>query len=284
MGDLRIRGKESAARQADETGLRAGMAKDFEQGNDGGRMVVDEEQVASYAGETRRGAPCEWPVTRREFVAGATAVFGATTLVPALGRAETVPAVRQMPIKLTVNGEAKAMQIDPRTSLLDLLREDLKLTGTKKGCDHGQCGACTVLVDGRRINSCLALAVSYDGESVTTIEGIAKGEVLDPVQQAFLDHDGYQCGYCTPGQVVSAVALLGEVQKGSASYVTRDVRKTGRVELTDEEIKERMSGNLCRCGAYPGIVAAVRQAYGHTAGQASAQASTEEMGVTNAAL
>ena len=252
----------------------------------GGIATVEKSETgaSSDASETPAGgAPCEWPVTRREFVAGATAVFGASTLVPAIGRAETVPGVRTMPISLTINGEQKQMRIDPRTSLLDLLREDLKLTGTKKGCDHGQCGACTVLADGKRINSCLALAVSYDGDSITTIEGIAKGETLDPVQQAFLDHDGYQCGYCTPGQVVSAVALLGEVKAGSASYVTKDVRKTGTVELTDEEIKERMSGNLCRCGAYPGIVAAVRQAYGH-AGQTSAQADAEQTGVSNAAL
>ncbi len=253
----------------------------------GGGAVTTEEQGTNPSGEALEsrvgGAPCEWPVTRREFMAGATAVFGASTLVPAIGRAETVPGVRQMPVSLTVNGEAKQMRIDPRTSLLDLLREDLKLTGTKKGCDHGQCGACTVLADGKRINSCLALAVSYDGESITTIEGIAKGETLDPVQQAFLDHDGYQCGYCTPGQVVSAVALLGEVKRGSASYVTPDVRKTGMVELTDEEIKERMSGNLCRCGAYPGIVAAVRQAYG-SAGQATAQADARETGARHAAL
>ena len=253
---------------------------------EGGAMTAEERvtDVGTESAEPRRGgARCDWPVTRREFVAGATAVFGASTLVPAIGRAETVPGVRTMPISLKINGETKQMRIDPRTSLLDLLREDLKLTGTKKGCDHGQCGACTVLADGKRINSCLALAVSYDGDSITTIEGIAKGETLDPVQQAFLDHDGYQCGYCTPGQVVSAVALLGEVKAGSASYVTKDVRKTGTVELTDEEIKERMSGNLCRCGAYPGIVAAVRQAYGH-AGQAAAKADAEQMGVTNAAL
>ncbi len=259
------------------------MAKDLVEDATGGQTATDELE------ETRHGAPCdglgEWPVTRREFVAGATTVFGASALTPAIGRAEMSPAaVRQMPIRLTVNGEAKSMRIDSRTSLLDLLREDMKLTGTKKGCDHGQCGACTVLVGGKRINSCLALAVSYDGESVTTIEGIAKGEVLNPVQQAFLDHDGYQCGYCTPGQVVSAVALLGEVKAGAASYVTKDVRKTGEVELTDDEIKERMSGNLCRCGAYPGIVAAVRQAYGHAAEQKAAAADREQMGVVHAAL
>jgi xanthine dehydrogenase YagT iron-sulfur-binding subunit len=206
----------------------------------------------------------EWPVSRRDFVKGATAVVGATTLAPTLVHAAAdgapPPEAKQIPLSLTINGEPKQMMIDPRTSLLDLLREDLKLTGTKKGCDHGQCGACTVLANGRRINSCLALAVSHDGESVTTIEGLAKGEVLHPVQQAFLDHDGYQCGYCTPGQIISAVALLDEAKKGAPSFVTADLRKTGPVELTHAEIRERMSGNLCRCGAYPGIVAAVHQA------------------------
>ena len=256
------------------------MADELKQKRNESSVAVADEGLV----EVRRGgAPCDWPVTRREFVAGATAVFGASTLVPAVGRAEGVPGIKPMPVSLTINGEAKQMRIDPRTSLLDLLREDLKLTGTKKGCDHGQCGACTVLANGKRINSCLALAVSYDGDAITTIEGLAKGETLDPVQQAFLDHDGYQCGYCTPGQVVSAVALLGEVKAGSASYVTKDVRKTGVVELTDDEIKERMSGNLCRCGAYPGIVAAVRQAYGGNSGTASASVA-EETGVTHAAL
>lgn len=261
------------------------MADELNKQTAGGAVM---ERGTGSAGPEARvaqtgGAPCEWPVTRREFVAGATAVLGASTLVPAIGRAEVVPGVQLMPVSLTINGEAKQMRVDARTSLLDLLREDLKLTGTKKGCDHGQCGACTVLANGKRINSCLALAVSYDGDAITTIEGIAKGETLDPVQQAFLDHDGYQCGYCTPGQVISAVALLGEVKRGSISYVTKDVRKTGPVELTDDEIKERMSGNICRCGAYPGIVAAVRQAYGHQ-GQATAKADAEQMGVTNAAL
>ena len=261
------------------------MADDGMHKAEGGSVAVDDREMVVRTEEPRGGGPrCDWPVTRREFVAGATAVFGASTLVPAIGRAETVPGIRPTPVSLTINGEAKQMRIDPRTSLLDLLREDLQLTGTKKGCDHGQCGACTVLANGRRINSCLALAVSYDGEAITTIEGIAKGETLDPVQQAFLDHDGYQCGYCTPGQVVSAVALLGEVKAGTASYVTKDVRKTGVVELTDDEIKERMSGNLCRCGAYPGIVAAVRQAYGHVAQQTARMADSENTGDLHAAL
>ncbi len=147
-------------------------------------------------------------------------------------------------------------------SLLDLLREQLELTGTKKGCNHGQCGACTVLVDGRRINSCLALAVIHDGSEITTVEGLSKGDELHPLQAAFIRHEGFQCGYCTSGQICSAVGMLREVEQGTASHVTPDVRRQGRVEFTDDEIRERMSGNICRCGAYPGIVAAVREASG----------------------
>ena len=162
-------------------------------------------------------------------------------------------------VRLRINGSNYGLRLDPRVSLLNLLREQLDLTGTKKGCDHGQCGACTVLVDGRRINSCLALAVSYDGAEITTIEGLAKGDELHPLQAAFIEHEGFQCGYCTSGQLCSAVAMLQEVEQGTASHVTTDVRRQGPVELTDEEIRERMSGNICRCGAYPGIVSAIRE-------------------------
>lgn len=218
----------------------------------------------------RTGAPCEWPVSRRDFVKSVGAVYAMSALTPSLTEATALPSspVKLLPVSLTINGERRQLTIDPRTSLLDLLRENLKLTGTKKGCDHGQCGACTVLVNGRRVNSCLALAVSHDGDSVTTIEGLAKGDTLDPVQQAFLDHDGYQCGYCTPGQIISAVALLEEAKRGAASFVTADLSRTGPAELTSDEIRERMSGNICRCGAYPGIVAAVRQAYEGKRGRA----------------
>jgi xanthine dehydrogenase YagT iron-sulfur-binding subunit len=223
---------------------------------------VDEIEKKHSSG----GAPCDWPISRREFVVGASALLGTSSLhLPsaegAVVSAGPSRAVKKIAVSLTINGDAKQMEIDPRTSLLDLLREDMHLTGTKKGCDHGQCGACTVLANGRRINSCLALAVSHDGEEVTTIEGLAKKGNLDPVQQAFLDHDGYQCGYCTPGQIISAVALLQEARRGAASYVTADLRRSGPADLTFDEIRERMSGNLCRCGAYPGIVAAVRQAH-----------------------
>jgi xanthine dehydrogenase YagT iron-sulfur-binding subunit len=192
--------------------------------------------------------------------------------------AASAQTVKKMVVNLTVNGDRKQLEIDPRTSLLDLLREDLHLTGTKKGCDHGQCGACTVLADGRRINSCLALAISHDGEQVTTIEGLAKDGHLDPVQQAFLDHDGYQCGYCTPGQILSVVALLEEAKRGAPSFVTADLRKPGPANLNFDEIRERMSGNICRCGAYPGIVAAVRQVHGANSERPSSFAAENERG------
>jgi xanthine dehydrogenase YagT iron-sulfur-binding subunit len=163
---------------------------------------------------------------------------------------------------LTINGQEHALDIDARTTLLDLVREHLGLTGTKKGCDHGQCGACTVLVNGRRINSCLTLAAMHDGDQVTTIEGLAKGAELHPMQAAFIEHDGLQCGYCTPGQICSAVALLDEIKAGAPSFVTSNLAVIEDIDLTDEEIKERMSGNICRCGAYAGIVAAVRAVHG----------------------
>ncbi|HKV33556.1 MAG TPA: 2Fe-2S iron-sulfur cluster-binding protein [Pyrinomonadaceae bacterium] len=183
---------------------------------------------------------------------GSSALKEALALVP-----ETT--AEKIAVRLRVNGANYGLRLDPRVSLLNLLREQLDLPGTKKGCDHGQCGACTVLVDGRRINSCLALAVTYDGAEITTIEGLAKDDQLHPLQAAFIEHEGFQCGYCTSGQICSAVAMLQEVEQGTASHVTTDVRRQGPVELTDEEIRERMSGNICRCGAYPGIVSAIRE-------------------------
>ena len=172
---------------------------------------------------------------------------------------EVSAATETVAVRLRVNGTNYGLRLDPRTSLLNLLREKLDLPGTKKGCDHGQCGACTVIIDGRRINSCLTLAVIYDGSEITTVEGLAKGDELHPLQTAFVRNEGFQCGYCTSGQLCSAVAMLSEVDQGTASHVTADVRKAGNVVLTDDEIRERMSGNICRCGAYPGIVAAIRE-------------------------
>jgi xanthine dehydrogenase YagT iron-sulfur-binding subunit len=167
-----------------------------------------------------------------------------------------------VPTRLMVNGHLYALDLEPRVTLLDALREQIGLTGTKKGCDRGQCGACTVLVNGRRVNSCLSLAVMQDGAAITTIEGLATAAGLHPMQQAFIRHDGFQCGYCTPGQICSAVAMLEEFKRGTASAVTADVASTGRARLSEAEIRERMSGNLCRCGAYVGIVAAIADVAG----------------------
>ena len=230
-------------------------------------MVPDEDASRRQPEDDGIDSASDWVVSRRDFVIGAGAVTGAAmlewTTLPAEAQthAGVDAPIKKLPISITINGEQKRLSIDPRTSLLELLQEDLKMTGTKKGCGHGQCGACTVLLNGRRINSCLALAIVHQGEELTTIEGIAKGDVLDPIQEAFLEHDGYQCGYCTPGQICSAVGLMAEARKGSASYVTADLAKSGPVDLTPAEIRERMSGNICRCGAYPGIVAAVQEAY-----------------------
>ena len=162
-------------------------------------------------------------------------------------------------IALTVNGHLRQLDLDPRTALLDALREHLHLTGTKKGCDHGQCGACTVLINGRRINSCLTLAVMHEGDDIVTIEGLGSSKALHPVQTAFVEHDAFQCGYCTPGQICSAVGMLRELKAGWPSHVTADVQAEV-IALTNAEIRERMSGNICRCAAYPNIVAAIRDA------------------------
>jgi xanthine dehydrogenase YagT iron-sulfur-binding subunit len=162
---------------------------------------------------------------------------------------------KAMPI--TINGSPAALPDDPRVSLLDFLRDRLHMTGTKKGCDQGACGACTVLVEGERILSCLALAVQYDGRQVVTVEGLADGNGLHPLQQAFIDHDGFQCGYCTPGQLCSAIGMAAEAERGLPSHVSADL--TAEVVLTRAELQERMSGNLCRCGAYNGIIEAIRQ-------------------------
>ncbi|SNT11527.1 xanthine dehydrogenase YagT iron-sulfur-binding subunit [Sphingopyxis indica] len=203
-------------------------------------------------------------MSRRGMLA-ASAASAAVTTIPA-ARAKTAsaqPAPSMARIALTVNGEARELELDTRTTLLDALREHLQLTGTKKGCDHGQCGACTVIVDGRRINSCLSLAVMHDGDTVTTIEGLGTPDDLHPMQAAFIVHDGYQCGYCTPGQICSAVAVLEEIEAGIPSHVTGDL--TAPAEATNMEIRERMSGNICRCGAYSNILEAITEVAGRQA-------------------
>ncbi|MGJ7918884.1 2Fe-2S iron-sulfur cluster-binding protein [Massilia sp. LXY-6] len=204
--------------------------------------------------------------SRRGFMQSALLVAGASQLplapagaAPAKNATPAAPFVPPRPVTLNINGAEHQLSLEPRVTLLDALREVLHLTGTKKGCDRGQCGACTVLVDGRRINSCLTLAVMHQGAKITTIEGIASGEELAPIQAAFIEHDAFQCGYCTPGQICSAVACIAEMKAGTASAVTPDVRQQ-TVAFTDPEIRERMSGNLCRCGAYNNIVTAIRAA------------------------
>ncbi|MBB5764781.1 xanthine dehydrogenase YagT iron-sulfur-binding subunit [Methylorubrum rhodesianum] len=166
-------------------------------------------------------------------------------------------------VSLTVNGQRREVELDTRTSLLDAAREHLHLTGSKKGCDHGQCGACTMIVDGRRINACLTLAVMHQGSEITTIEGLGQPEALHPMQAAFVKHDGYQCGYCTPGQICSGVAVLAEIKAGIPSHVTADLEAAPQV--TEAEIRERMSGNICRCGAYSNIVEAMTEVAGRPA-------------------
>lgn len=210
----------------------------------------------------RDRAQGDFRVTRRNILEAGVVAAAAST-VPLAGvaaasaKGQPAPPAARMACTLHVNGSARTLDIDPRTTLLDALREHLSLTGTKKGCDHGQCGACTVLVDGRRINSCLTLAVMHDGDQVTTIEGLGSVDRLHPMQAAFVAHDGFQCGYCTPGQICSAVGMLAEHQAGWPSHATGDVAAQS-IALTDAEIQERMSGNLCRCSAYPNIVAAIR--------------------------
>jgi xanthine dehydrogenase YagT iron-sulfur-binding subunit len=202
--------------------------------------------------------PGDLEISRRDLMIVAAASVAVTAAPSAASAAAPVAETPVAPnVSFNVNGQARELAIDIRTTLLDALRERLQLTGTKKGCDHGQCGACTVIVDGRRINSCLTLAVMHEGASITTIEGLGTPEDLHPMQAAFVKHDGYQCGYCTPGQICSAVAVLDEIKDGVPSLVSTDL--SALPQLTDAELRERMSGNICRCGAYSNIVDAITE-------------------------
>ena len=212
--------------------------------------------------------PSDLALSRRKLLIGAAA-SAAVTATPPVGSAQTavtnaqaatIEAPSVSKVAFSVNGMARELELDTRTTLLDALRERLQLPGTKKGCDHGQCGACTVIVGGRRINSCLTLAVMHEGESITTIEGLGTPRDLHPLQAAFVKHDGYQCGYCTPGQICSAVAVLDEIKAGIPSHVSADL--TASPVMTAGELRERMSGNICRCGAYSNIVDAISEVAG----------------------
>jgi xanthine dehydrogenase YagT iron-sulfur-binding subunit len=204
-------------------------------------------------------------VSRRGVLVGGTAAAAVTT-IPGGAEAQGArpqPKPATVPVSFEVNGKQVGLELDTRTTLLDSLREHLHLTGTKKGCDHGQCGACTVIVNGTRINSCLSLAVQHQGDKVTTIEGLGTPDRLHPMQAAFVKHDGYQCGYCTPGQICSAVAVLDEIRAGVPSHVQADL--SAQPQATNMEVRERMSGNICRCGAYSNIAEAIAEVAGATA-------------------
>jgi len=202
----------------------------------------------------------EIEMSRRGVLAGSAAAAALAAAPQVEAQPAKAPAPATMPVSLTVNGKRRDLNLDTRTTLLDALREHLKLTGTKKGCDHGQCGACTVIVNGERINSCLSLAVQHQGDEVKTIEGLGTPDKLHPMQAAFVRHDGYQCGYCTPGQICSAVAVLDEIKRGVPSHVQADL--SARPQPTNIEMRERMSGNICRCGAYSNIAEAMAEVAG----------------------
>jgi xanthine dehydrogenase YagT iron-sulfur-binding subunit len=234
-------------------------------------LSADERELSALIPELT-----ELGVERRKFLgqaaAGGLGIFALQLLAQeqVLGRMETAEGAvfasrveeNAVAVKLKINGVEKTLNLDSRVSLLDALREKLALTGTKKGCDQGQCGACTVIVNNRRVLSCLTLTATCEGKEITTVEGLADGDELHPIQTAFIKHDGFQCGYCTPGQLCSAVALLQEAKNGEASHATINLRTNARnLKLSDDEIRERMSGNICRCGAYPGIVAAIQEVH-----------------------
>lgn len=229
------------------------------------QMETDEERLLDelgLIGESRRRFLGQVAASGLGILAFQHLAGGDVFAAGAIERVASAPIENAVKVAFKVNGAERSLSVDSRMTLLDALRERLELTGSKKGCDHGQCGACTVIVEGRRVLSCLTLAATCEGKSVTTIEGLAKVDELHQMQAAFVKHDGFQCGYCTPGQICSAVALLNEAKNGEASFVTTDVRQIPRsVELSDDEIRERMSGNICRCGAYPNIVAAIREVH-----------------------
>ena len=206
----------------------------------------------------------EFELSRRDFLI-VSAASATATAVPFVAQARASGAEQPVSLKVTfnVNGTPHELKVDTRTTLLDALREHLHLTGTKKGCDHGQCGACTVIAGGRRINSCLTLAVMHEGDRITTIEGLGTPEKMHPMQAAFVKHDGYQCGYCTPGQICSAVAVLEEIKQGVPSHVTEDLAVAP--QISNLEVRERMSGNICRCGAYSNIHEAISEVTGRSA-------------------
>ena len=210
------------------------------------------------------GQSPDFSLSRRDLIKVSAAAAATAAVYPCSALAESEPAVtpppEMMPLTLRVNGKSQQLEVDTRTTLLDALRENLQLTGTKKGCDHGQCGACTVLVNGRRLNACLTLAIMHQDAEITTIEGLGTPDNLHPMQAAFIKHDGFQCGYCTSGQICSSVAVLKEIEAGIPSHVTLDL--VSPPEKTADEIRERMSGNICRCGAYANILAAIEDAAG----------------------
>ncbi|QHO72550.1 aldehyde dehydrogenase iron-sulfur subunit [Bradyrhizobium sp. CCBAU 051011] len=211
--------------------------------------------------------PSDFEVSRRKLLLGTAASVAFGTAPLAYAQTPAVPAqadaVSMSKVSFNVNGSLREIALDTRTTLLDALREHLHLTGSKKGCDHGQCGACTVIVGGRRINSCLTLAVMHQGDSITTIEGLGTPENMHPMQAAFVKHDGFQCGYCTPGQICSAVAVLDEIKVGIPSHVSADLNAAP--QFTNSELRERMSGNICRCGAYSNIAEAISEVAGRPA-------------------
>ena len=238
-------------------------------------LQTEEESAVESSGSAENMSPttseASRELTRRAFLAASGVVSAgvAAGLPSGAGAQKTGPGAPSLvPLSLSINKQQRQLTVDTRTTLLDLLREDLDLTGTKKGCDHGQCGSCTVLLNGRRVNACLTLAFAAQGAEITTIEGLGDEAHLSPAQASFLEHDGYQCGYCTPGQICSATALVDEASRGELSLVSFETGQLSKPAMSDDEIKERMSGNICRCGAYPNIVAAVRALTG-TAGNAN---------------